>query len=129
MKSLDFTYNSKPLKKLALFWAIQFPFNCEIYTIVQLSSLKLSMDLQWIQASSLKSISIPNVPQVLHIYTARKSATLTKMSECFVGQYEYGYFFYKYRNNCSRMTVSCWSIEVKKWNNIPSRTGLSNYYS
>ena len=24
---------------------------------------------------------------------------------------------------------SCWSIVAKKWNDIPSQTGLSNYYS
>ena len=54
---------------------------CEVYPILQLSSLKLPMDLQCIQASSLKSISVPNVRGDFHIYTARQSATLTKMSK------------------------------------------------
>ena len=54
--------------------------------------LKLPMDSQWIQASSSKRISIPNVRKDFHIYLARRSATLAKMSKwCFVWQYEYGY--------------------------------------
>ena len=74
-----------------LLWAIQFQFNCEIYPLVQLSSLKLPMDSQCIQASSSKSISVPNVREGFHIYTARQSATLTKISKwCFVWQYGYG---------------------------------------
>ena len=49
------------------------------------------MDLQCIQASSSKSISVPNVRGEFHIYTASQSASLTKMSKLyFVWQYEYG---------------------------------------
>ena len=94
--------------------------------------------LACIQASSLKSISVPNVRGDFHIYTAMQSATLTKTSKwCFVWQYEYGclpfhieiwiilqkYLLY---NDC---LDSCWSIAVKKWNDIPSQIGLANYYS
>ena len=43
------------------------------------------------QASCLKSISVPNVRGDFYIYIARDSATLTKMSKLyFVWQYEYG---------------------------------------
>ena len=49
------------------------------------------MDLQSIQASCLKSISVPNVRGDFYIYIARDSDTLTKMSKLyFVWQYEYG---------------------------------------
>ena len=41
LKNFNFTYNSKPLKKLPLLWALQFQFNCGTCAIRQLSSLKL----------------------------------------------------------------------------------------
>ena len=47
------------------------------------------MDFQCIQASSSKSISLPNVRRDFHISIARQSVTLTKMFKCFVWQYEY----------------------------------------
>ena len=48
-------------KKLALFWVCQFQFNYGTYPIRQLSSLKLPMDSQCIQATSSKSVSVPNI--------------------------------------------------------------------
>ena len=132
----NFRYNSKPLKKPALLWALQFQFNCEIYPIVQISSLKVPIHSQWIQASSSKSISFLNVRGDFHIYTARQSPTFDEMTSkwCFLWQCEYGclhlhieieiflqkYLFY------SDCLDSCWSIVVKKWNDMPSRKGLSN---
>ena len=78
-------------KILALLWVLQFQFNCGTYSIRQLSSFKLPMDSQCIQVSSSKSISVPNVRIDSHIYIARESASLKKMSKwCFVSQYEYG---------------------------------------
>ena len=77
------------------------------------------MDFQCIQASSSKSISLPNVRTDFHIYIARQSATLTKMFKCFAWQYEYQclplhieillqkFLFY---NDC---LDSCWSTVVK----------------
>ena len=52
-----------------------------MYPIVQLLSLKMPMDSQCIDATSFKRISVPNVMGDFHIYTARESATLTKMSK------------------------------------------------
>ena len=49
-------------KKLALLRDLQFQFNSGKYPIRQLLPLKLLMDFQCIQASSSKSISVPNVP-------------------------------------------------------------------
>ena len=90
--------------------ALQFQFNYGIYPIVQLSSLKLSIDSQCIQATSSKSISLPSVRGNLYIYTGRQSATLTKMSKwCSVWQYEYGClpyilkFKFFFNNTCSTM--------------------------
>ena len=62
-------------KKLALFWVLQFPFNCGTCPIRQLPSLKLPMDSKCIQATSLKSIFAPNVRRDFPIYIARQSAT------------------------------------------------------
>ena len=75
------------MKKPALLWAHQFQFNYGTYPIVELLSFKLPMDSQCIQASSLKSISVPNIRGDFHIHIAVQNATLTK---CFVWQYEYG---------------------------------------
>ena len=58
-------------KKLALLWALQFQFNSETYPIRQLLSLKLPMDSKYVQASSLKNISVPNVRRNFHIHIAR----------------------------------------------------------
>ena len=78
-------------KKIALLWALQFQFNWRTYPIRQLSSLKLPMDSQCIQASSSKSIFVPNVRRNFQIYISRQSATLKKMSKWyFVWQYQYG---------------------------------------
>ena len=78
LKSSNSTYNLKPFKKPDLLWALQFQFNCEIYPVEQRSSLKLPMDSQFVQATSLKSIPVPNLRGVFRIYTSRQSATLTK---------------------------------------------------
>ena len=94
------------MKNPALLWAIHFQFNCKIYLIVQLSSLKLPMDSQCIQASSSKSISVSNVREDFHIYIARQSTTLTKMPKwCFVWQYEYG---------CLPLHIRIWILLQKK---------------
>ena len=126
------------MKKIALFWAFQFQFNCGTCWVRQLSSLKLPMNSQCIQPTISKSISVSNVRADFPIYIARQSATLTKLSKwCFVWQCEYGclllhteilillqkFLFY---TDC---LDSCWSIAVKKRNDIPSQKGLSNYYS
>ena len=34
-----------------------------------------------------------------------------------------------FKNTCSKMTAWTWSIVVKKWNDIPSQKGFSNYCS
>ena len=71
--------------------ALQFKFNCGVYPIVQLLPLKQPTDSQYIQASSLKSISVPNVKGVFHIHTSRQNATFTKMLKWGFGwQYECG---------------------------------------
>ena len=78
------------MKKPALLWALQFQFNCGIYPIIHLSSLKLPMDSQCIQTSS-KSISVSSVRGDFDVYIARYSANLTKISKWYiVWQYEYG---------------------------------------
>ena len=61
-------------KKLALLWVPYFQFNYGTYPIRQLSPLKLpmAMDSQCMQASSLKSISAPNVRRDFHIYIWQK---------------------------------------------------------
>ena len=138
LKSFNSTYKSKPLKKLAFLRAFQFQLNSGTYTIIQLLSLKLPMASQWIQASSSKIISIPNVRKDFHIYLARQSATLAKMLKwCFVWQYEYGYLplhieiqillqkylFYNY------WLDSCWFVVVKKRNDLISLESFSLYYS
>ena len=77
-------------KNLAIFWALQFQFNCWTYQIRQLSFLKLPMDSQCIQATSSKNISVPNVRTDFPIYIAMQSGTLTKMSKwCFVWQWHF----------------------------------------
>ena len=93
-------------------------------------SLKLPMDSQCIQASNSKSTSVPNVSRDFYINIARQGATLTKMLKwCFVWQYEYGSLSlhitvkillqkYLFNNGC---LDSCWSIVVKKWNDISSQ--------
>ena len=105
-------HNSKPLKKPALLWAPQFQFNCEIYPIVQLSSLTHPVDSQCIQVNSLKSISFPDIRGDFHIYTARESATLTKKCQndvlcgnmnMYVSPHILKLKFYK--NTCSAMTA------------------------
>ena len=50
----NFTNNSKPLEKPTLLRTLQSQFDCGIYVIVQLLSLKLPLDSQYIQATSLK---------------------------------------------------------------------------
>ena len=100
-------------KKIAPFWALQFQFNCGTYPIRQLSSLKLPMDSQCIQATSSKSTSVKNIRRNSPIYIARQSAALTKMSKwCFVWQCEYGdvspyilKFKFFFKNTCSKMTA------------------------
>ena len=52
-----------------------------MYPIEKILSLKQSMESQCILASSLKSISVPNVRKDFHIYNDKQSATLTKMSK------------------------------------------------
>ena len=108
--------------KKAVFWTLQFQFNCGTYPIRQLSSLKLPMDSQSIQTTSSKSISVLNVRTDFPIYIAKQSGTLTKMLKwCFAWQCEYGclplhieiqillqkYLFY---NDC---LDSSWSIKIK----------------
>ena len=115
-------------KKLALSRARQFHFNSGKYPIRQLLSLKLPMDSQCIQASS--SISVPNVRRDFHIYFARQSATLTKMSKlCFVWQYEYGCFplLTEILNSSSKILVLQWLFGIMlvycsqkvKWHTFP----------
>ena len=108
-----------------------------IYNCVTLS-LKLPMDSKGIESSSSNFFSFSNVTLDFHIYIARQSATLTKISKwCFVWQYKYGWLLlhignyvllqkYLFYNDCLDLR---WSIVVKKWNDIPSQTGLSNHYS
>ena len=81
LKISNFTNNSKPLKNPALLGALQFQLSCGIHPIVQLLSLKLPMDSPCIQATNSKSISVPNITGDFHIYTARQSSTLTKVSK------------------------------------------------
>ena len=143
MKSSNFTYNLKPLEKPVLPWALQFQFKCGTYPIIQLSSLKLPMNSQCIQATGSKSIYGPNAKRDFPIYTTRQSTTLTKMSKwCFVAMWIWiSSLTYWNLNSSSKILVLqkylfyndcldlCWSIVVKKWNDITSQIGLSNYYS
>ena len=79
---------NKPLKNPALWWAIQFQFNCELW--IQLYNCESNCTTFVFEtaygfttgtASSLKSIFVPNVRVDFHIYTVRQSVTLTKMSK------------------------------------------------
>ena len=97
------------------------------------------MDLQCIQASGLKSTSVPNVRGDFHIYITRQSARHKCQNDILYGNMNIDFFAYTFKfkfifkNTCSTMTVDCldssWSIVVKKSNDIPSQTGLSDYLS
>ena len=117
------------MKNPALLWALQFQFNCEIYPIVQLSSLKLPIESQYIQVSSLKSISFPNVRKD-SIFTPPGKVPLWKncQYDLLNGKWKYEYGCvplhteisillqkYLFHNGC---LDSCLTIVVKMWKMI-----------
>ena len=131
LKSSDFKYNSKSLKKPALLWALQFQFNYGIYPIVQLLSLKLPMESQCIQVSSLKSISFPNVmrdsiftlPGKVPLWQNCQNDVLCGNMNMDISPYILKFKFF-YKNTCSTMTawfLLVYCTQIVKWYTFTNR--------
>ena len=96
-------------KELPLLWALQFQLNCETYQIRKLSSLKLPMDSQGTQASSSKSVSLPNVRRNFHIYISSLDKKI-KMMFCVAIWMWMSSLTYWNLNSSSKILVLQWLL-------------------
>ena len=110
LKNSNFTYNSKPLKKLPLLWALQFQFNCGTCAIRQLSSLKLLRILNAYRPVA-QNVFLFQMLEETSIFTLPgNSRKVPKWY--FFWQYEYGFcpcilkFKLFFKNSC--FTMAAW---------------------
>ena len=130
-------YRLFPLNLLlsSLLWALQFKFNCGTYAVVQISSFKLRMDSQCIQARSSKNISVQNVREDFHIYIAGQTDTLKKkfkMMFCAVIWIWMSLLSYQNLNSSSKLLVLkrllgfmlAYFSQKMKWYSLPKKVFL-----